>query len=217
MCLHSSRGGSPGGCQGMGWGLSAILFQGATDSHSPPCSSWHQGKAPKANLCLDGEVGNGFSVSVFGTHMERCDPATPPPSHGRRDKATTRKTGANPNRAPWKGEQRAPHWKLQSSGNWGSQEGRKMFIPCTLSHACLQLHVTAEFYEHTERIHIPILREQVSTNQPSSPGKSNVCECVLERQFHYYSSLHLYFKFMFLFPFDITILYRPLTSYTNNE
>lgn len=77
MCLHSSRGGSPGGCQGMGWGLSGILFQGATDSHSPPCSSWHQGKAPKANLWLNGEVGNGFSVSAFGTHMERCDPAPP--------------------------------------------------------------------------------------------------------------------------------------------
>lgn len=76
---------------------------------------------------------------------------------------------------------------------------------------------TAELYEDTEWIYISTLRKQLSAHEPSSPGKSNVCERVLEGQFHYYSSPHLYFKFMLLFPFDIIILYRSLTSYTNNE
>lgn len=137
---------------------------------SPPGCSWHQGKASKANLCLDGEVGDGFSVPVFGTHMERPDP--PPP---RRGKATTEKQLQSQTGITGKESKEYLTGNYRVVGTEGSQEGRRMFLAQTPSHACPQLHVTAEFYEDTEWTYISTLREQLSTQEPSSPVRSNVC------------------------------------------
>lgn len=84
---------------------------------SPPGCSWHQGKASKANLCLDGEVGDGFSVPVFGTHMERPDP---PPQEEARPR---QKNSCNPKQGSL--ERRAKSTSLEITGLWGLREVRK--------------------------------------------------------------------------------------------
>lgn len=84
-----------------------------------------------------GEGGDGFSVSAFGTHMERCDlPVMAGKARPQQEKQLQAQTGIT-------GKESKEHL----TGNYrvvrteGSQEGRRMSLPQTLSHACPRLCV----------------------------------------------------------------------------
>lgn len=96
---------------------------------------------------------------------------TPPPRGG---KATAEKQLQSQTGITGKESKEYLSGNYRVVGTEGSQEGRRMFTAQTPSHACPQLHVTAGFYEDTEWTYISTLREQLSTHEPSSPGKSNV-------------------------------------------